>query len=193
MEIGELYIFFVFLPMLLRVFFVVALAEEVGEVLRIEFRETLAVVDGLAYDEHRGEGEMVVVDDLSQVFELAAINLLIRPCKMIAGCNGGVFRILLKQFSLDIINDGGREEDAHRALALSQQVELFFLRHRSPTLPSCEDYRLTTLRNRKLTLQLSCCSEEGGDAWGDVIVHPILIEESHLFLNGTKDTRIARM
>ena len=164
-----------------------------GEVLGVELGEALAIVDGLAYDEHRGEGEMVIVDDLRQVFELAAINLLIRPCEMIASCDGGILWILLKQFTLDIIDDGGTEEDTHRALALSQQVELFFLRHGSPALPSCEDNRLATLRDRELTLQFGSCSEERGDAWGDVIVHPILIEESHLFLNGTKDTRIARM
>ena len=72
-------------------------------------------------------------------------------------------------------------------------MELFFLRHRSSPLATSQDNGLATLRNRELALQLSCCSEEGGDAWGDVIVHPVLIEEGHLLLNGTKDTRIARM
>ena len=87
-----------------------------GEVLGVELGEALAIVDGLAYDEHRGESEMIVVNYFSEVFQFAAIDLLIRPCEMIAGCNGGILWILLKQFTLDIINDRGREENAHRGL-----------------------------------------------------------------------------
>ena len=72
-------------------------------------------------------------------------------------------------------------------------MQLFFLGHGGTTFASCEDNRLATLRNRKLTLQLSSCSEERGDAWCDVVIHVVLIEESHLFLNSAKDTRIACM
>ena len=39
-----------------------------GEVLVVEGGEALAVVDGLAHDEHGGEGEVVVVDDTGKVF-----------------------------------------------------------------------------------------------------------------------------
>ena len=44
-------------------------AEEVGEVLVVEGGKASAVVDGLAYDEHGGEGEVVVVDNLCEVFQ----------------------------------------------------------------------------------------------------------------------------
>ena len=90
---------------MLRALFIVSLAEEMGEVLGIEFGETLTIVDGLAYYEHRGEGEMVVVDNLGEVFEHTPIDLLIGPCEMITGCNGGVLRIFLKQFTLHIIDN----------------------------------------------------------------------------------------
>ena len=89
-----------------------------SEVLGVKFGETLAIVDGLAHDEHRGESQFVVVDNLGEVFQLASINLLVWPCEMIAGGNGGIFWVLLKEFALHIIDDGSREEDAHRALTL---------------------------------------------------------------------------
>ena len=71
------------------------MAEEMGEVLGIEFGETLTIVDGLAHDEHRGEGKLIIVDDLGEVFEHTPIDLLIGPCEMITGCNRSVLRILL--------------------------------------------------------------------------------------------------
>ena len=161
--------------------------------LGVKLRKTLAIVDGLAHDEHRGEGEMIVVDNLGEVFQLASIDLLVWPCEVITGSHGGVLGILLKQFALDIIHDSGREEDAHRALTLGEQMQLFFLRHRGATFTTSEDNRLTALWNRELTLQLGCCSEKGGDAWGDVIVHAVGVEEGHLLLNGSKDTGITSM
>ena len=85
--------------------FVVAFSEEMGEVLGVELAEPLTIIDGLAHDEHRGEGEVVVVDNLRKVFEDSSINLLVRPRQMIAGSNGGVFWVLLKQFALHIINN----------------------------------------------------------------------------------------
>ena len=66
----------------------------------------MAVVDGLAHDEHCGESEMIVVDDLGKVFELTTIDLLVWPREMITGSHGRVLRILLKQFALHIIDDG---------------------------------------------------------------------------------------
>ena len=132
-----------------------------SEVLGVKRREALAIVDGLAHDEHRGESQLVVVDNLRQVLELATIDLLVRPCEMIAGGYGGILWVLLKQFTLHIVDDRGTEEDTHRALTLGEQVELFFLRHRCATFASCQDNRLTALRNRELALQLGGCCEEG--------------------------------
>jgi hypothetical protein len=63
--------------------------------LVVECGESLAIVDGLAYDEHCGEGEFVVVDNLREVFQYTSIDFLIWPCEMITGCNGCVFWIFL--------------------------------------------------------------------------------------------------
>ena len=112
---------------------------------------------------------------------------------MIAGCNGGVLWVLLKQFTLHIIDDGGREEDTHRTLTASQQMQLLPFRHWCAPFASCQDNRLCALWNCELALQLCCCSEEGGDTWCDMIIHALLVEEGHLLLNGTKDTGIACM
>ena len=98
------------------------MAEEVSEVLGVEFAKALTIVDGLAYDEHSGEGEVVVVDNLGEVFEHTTIDLLVWPCEMVAGGNGRVLGIFLQQLALHIVNNGGREEDAHRRLALGEQV-----------------------------------------------------------------------
>ena len=84
---------------------VVALAEQVGEVLGVEFGEALAVVDSLADNEHGSKGEVVVVNNLGEVLELAAIDFLVGPGKMIAGGNGRVLRIFLKQFALHVVDD----------------------------------------------------------------------------------------
>ena len=93
-----------------------ASSKEVGEVFVVEGRETCAIVNGLAHDKHGGEGEVVVVNNLCEVFEYAAIDLLIGPGQMIAGSNGGVLRVFLKQLALHIIDDGSREEDTHGRL-----------------------------------------------------------------------------
>ena len=71
----------------------------------VEGGEPLAIVDSLANDKHRGEGEMVVVDNLREVFENAAIDALVWPREMIAGSHRGVLRIFLKEFTLHIIDD----------------------------------------------------------------------------------------
>ena len=47
------------------------MAEEVGEVLRVEFGEPLAVVNGFADDEHGGKRQVVVVDYAGEVFQLS--------------------------------------------------------------------------------------------------------------------------
>ena len=90
--------------------------------LVVECGESLAIVDGLAYDEHCGEGEFVVVDNLREVFQYASIDFLIRPGEVIAGSNGRIFWIFLQELLLHIIDNRSREEDTHRALALGQQM-----------------------------------------------------------------------
>ena len=70
-----------------------ALAEQVCEVLRVKLGEAAAVVDGLTYDEHRGERQVVVVNNLRKILELTAIDLLIGPRQVIAGSDGCVLWI----------------------------------------------------------------------------------------------------
>ena len=65
------------------------------------------MVDSLSNHEHRGEGEMVVVNNLRKVFQLAAIDALVGPRQMVAGSNGRVLRILLQEFALDVVDNGG--------------------------------------------------------------------------------------
>ena len=50
-----------------------------GEVLGVEFTQALAIVDGVAYDEHGGEGEVIVVNDFGKIFQYATIDFLIWP------------------------------------------------------------------------------------------------------------------
>ena len=63
--------------------------------LVVKGREALAVVNGLADDKHRSEGEVVVVNDLGKVLEYASIYFLVGPRQMVAGGDGGVGRIFL--------------------------------------------------------------------------------------------------
>ena len=83
----------------------------------VESGESFTVVDSFTYDEHRGEGEVVVVDNLREVFENAAIDTLVWPREMITGSNGGVLGVFLKQFALHIVDNRCREENAHCTLA----------------------------------------------------------------------------
>ena len=131
--------------------------------------------------------------NLCQVLQLPTINLLVRPCEVVASSDGCVGWIFLQQFLLDIIHDGCTQEDAHRRLALGEQVQLFLFRHRSAPLASCKDDGLCTFWNGELTSQLSSSSQERRDARGDVVGHLVLVEESHLLLNGSKDAGIARV
>ena len=82
--------------------------------LGVELGEALTVVDGLAHDEHRGESQLVVMDNLREVLELATINLLIRPSQVIAGCYGGVLWVLLQEFTLHIVDDRSTEPKTTR-------------------------------------------------------------------------------
>ena len=44
------------------------LSEQVGEVFAVEFGESLTIVDGLTDHEHCGEREVVVMNNLRQIF-----------------------------------------------------------------------------------------------------------------------------
>ena len=136
------------------------MAEEVGEVLGVELAEAASIVDGLTYDEHGGEGEVVVVDDLGEIFEHTTIDLLVWPCEMITGGDGGILWVFLKEFALYIVDNGGREEDAHRALAASQKMKLLFFWHGGTAFATSKDDGLATLRNCELALQFGSSSEE---------------------------------
>ena len=121
------------------------------EVLVVELRESLPVVDGFTYYEHGGEGEMIVVNHLGEVLQLATINLLVWPGEMIAGSNGRVFRVFLKKFPLHIVHDGCAEEDTHCALAPGQEVQLLPLGHWCASFPTGEDDGLCPFWNGELT------------------------------------------
>ena len=84
--------------------------------LRIEFAEAASIVDGLAHNEHGGEGEVIVVDNLGQVSEYTAVDLLVGPSEVIAGGDGRVLGIFHEELTLHIIDDGGTEENAHGGL-----------------------------------------------------------------------------
>ena len=168
-------------------------SEEMREVFVVELRETLPVVDGFADHEHRGKRQVVVVNHLGEVLQLATINLLVWPGEMIAGGNGRVFRIFLKEFPLHIVHDSCAEEDAHCALAPGQEVQLLPLRHGCSAFATREDDGLCPFGDGELTLQFGCCSEEGGDARRDVVGHPLLVEERHLLLNSAEDAGVARV
>lgn len=73
--------------------------------LVVEFGETVAVIDGLADNEHGGEGEVVVVNNLGEVLELAPIDFLIRPREVVAGGDRCVLGVFLKEFALHIIDN----------------------------------------------------------------------------------------
>ena len=84
--------------------------------VRVEFRQSLAVVDGIPYDNHGGESEVVFFHDLCQVLQFSPVYPFVFPREVIAGGNGGCRGIMLHQFGLDLIDDGGTEEDTHGAL-----------------------------------------------------------------------------
>lgn len=123
----------------MRVVFLLSFSEQVGEVLVVEQGSVAAVVDGLAHHNHRGESEVVVLDDAGQILELTTVDALVGPGQVVACGNGCLCRILLKELCLHIIHDAGAEEDAHRALTARQQVEFLFFWHGRASFTSGED------------------------------------------------------
>ena len=72
-------------------------------------------------------------------------------------------------------------------------MQLLFLRHRGSSLSTGQDNALHFFRYGKLRTQSSSGSLERRDSRRDVIAHAVSIEEGHLFLDGSIDTRIACM
>ena len=149
----------------------------------------MAIVYSFANDEHGGEGEVVLVNNLGEVLQLTAVYFLVGPREVIAGSHGGVLGIFHQEFFLHIVNDGCREEDAHGALTFGEQVQLFLFWHGCTALATSEDDGLRALRDGELALQLCRSSQERRDAWSDVIRHVVGVEESHLLLYGAEDMR----
>ena len=131
--------------------------------------------------------------DLRQVFEHAAVDRLVGPSEVVAGSHGRILGIVLQQLRLHIIDDPRAEEDAHRALATRQQVQLLLLRHSGTPFATREDDGLRLLGDGELRAELRRCCLEGGDPWRDVVAHPVLVEEGHLLLDRPVDTRVTRM
>ena len=103
---------------------------------------------------------MIVVNYLRKVFQLTTVDFLVGPRQMVAGSNRCILRIFLKQFALYVIDDSRAEENAHRALAASQQMQLFLLWHRRTAFATRQDDGLCALRNGKLTTEFGSSSEE---------------------------------
>ena len=100
------------------------------------------------------------MDYLCQILQHAAIYPLVGPGEVVAGGNGCVLGILHEQFPLHVIDNGGAQEDAHRALALGQQVQLLLLGHGRATLTTGEDDSLGALGDGELAPQFSSGSKE---------------------------------
>ena len=60
------------------------------ELVWIEFRQALSVVDGVTHDDHGGEGEVILFHDLRQVLQFSPVYPLVFPREMVAGGDGGV-------------------------------------------------------------------------------------------------------
>ena len=129
------------------------------EMLVVEFGQPLTIVDGFSHDKHGGQCETVVMHDFGQVFQLPAIDFLVGPGQVVASRHGRVLGVFLQQLLLHVIDDGGTEENAHRALASCQQVEFLFFRHGRAPLSTSEDDGLRALGNGELAPQFRRRSE----------------------------------
>ena len=94
---------------------------------------------------------------------------------------------------MHVVDDGGTEEDAHRALRTGQQVQFLAFGHGCAAFSACQDDGLCAFGNGELRTQFGSGGEERRYAGGDVVGHAVGIEEGHLFLYGTEDAGVARM
>ena len=60
------------------------------ELMRIETREAFSVVDGIPDDQQRGQRQVVLLDNLSQVFQLTPIDPLLFPGQLVTAATGVV-------------------------------------------------------------------------------------------------------
>ena len=111
----------------------------------------MAIVNGLSYYKHGSQGQVVVVDNLGEVFEYTTIDALVGPREVVASSDRSVLWVFLQEFPLHIIYNGGTEEDAHGALALGEEVQLLFLGHGGAAFASGEDDGLGAFGDGELT------------------------------------------
>lgn len=138
-------------------YFLGLVAEEVLEAVVVEAGKAMAVVNGIAYNKEGGEGEMVVADNLGEIFQLTAIYALVFPRQLITSGYRSLWRILHQQFPLHVLHNGGTQIDAHSASRLRKLMQLLTFRHRCAPLASGQDNRLNLLRNGELRTQGCCC------------------------------------
>lgn len=75
----------------------------------------------------------------------------------------------------------------------ASKPELFFFGHGSPAFSPGENDALHLFRDGELRFERGCGSLERRDAGGDMVVHFIFVEESHLFGDSSVDARVSRM
>ena len=88
------------------------------ELMRIEAREALSVVDGITYDQQRGQRQVILFDNLRQVFQLTPIDPLLFPGQLVTSGHGGSGWIGLQELRLYLLYDACAQIDAHGTLAL---------------------------------------------------------------------------
>ena len=70
------------------------------ELMRIKAREAFSVVDGITYDQQRGQRQVILFDNLRQVFQFTPIDALLFPSQLVASRYGGGRRIGLQELRL---------------------------------------------------------------------------------------------
>ena len=153
-----------------------------------------AVANSFAHHNHRGQRQPVVFHESRQVLQLSSEDFLVGPRQAVAGSHRRIGRIApRKQLVLHLLRQGGREEDAERSPMTSQCLQALPFGHGRPSLATRQDDGLRPSGHRQLASQSRCGSQEAADARGDAIVHAMLVEERHLLVDGSIDTRVARV
>ena len=106
---------------------------------------------------------MVILDDIGEIRQFATPYPLVFPCKMIAHCHRGVGGIFLQELFLNIVHDGGAQEDAHRTATAGEKMQFLAFGHWRATLTTGEDDGLATLGDCKLRPQLGGCGYNSTD------------------------------
>ena len=98
---------------------------------------------------------------------------------------------MFQKLFLDLSGNTGAQEDAHRALAGGQFMQLLFLRHGGTSFATRKDDGLHLFWNGELGAESCCCSLERGDPRCDMVAHAVTVEEGHLFLYRPVDAGVA--